>query len=304
MDIYIAINRGDWLDRHFRRPDITNTDWWHRPGSLFGNASAGDLFFVKRTGGNEIFAWARVKHVSKQEAAETAWQYSSEACSADLSYQTRAAEVLKIPVKQVTKDSTITLIALENLTWFPPERRPSVPEGFSKYTVEGRRYTHSDPEFEYLLDLAAKRLEAADENNAARDGYIRITQAQWAEILPLHRELAVRFEKWLGSRGFRDVRREQERVDVRFSRDKHTFLAELKICYDLNTRQAIREALGQVLEYSHYSGRTAAEQWWIILDQEPTAEDAGYIERLRHQYLMPVQLGYETGPTTGEFKVL
>jgi hypothetical protein len=149
MDIYIAINRGDWLDRHSRRPDITDTDWWHRPGSLFGNASAGDLFFVKRTGGNEIFAWARVKHVSKKESPETAWQYTSEACSRDLTYQTRAAEVLK---EQVTKASRITLIALENLTWFPPERRPSVPQSFHKNTVEGRRFIQSDPEFEYLLD--------------------------------------------------------------------------------------------------------------------------------------------------------
>ncbi|HSZ89546.1 MAG TPA: hypothetical protein VK822_09245, partial [Acetobacteraceae bacterium] len=87
-------------------------------------------------------------------------------------------------------------------------------------------------------------------------------------------------------------------------RDRQSFMAELKICYDQNTRQAIRDALGQVLEYNHYPGRAPSEEWWIVLDQQPTPDDSAYIQQLREHYLVPLHLGYETSPKSGEFLVL
>jgi hypothetical protein len=305
MKIYIAINDGGWLDRHDRSRHITDTDWWLKPTvNAFNNASAGDLFFVKRKGTNELFTWARLKRDYGKEAAESAWLYTSEAYSTDLTYRKRAAGALEIPFEQVTGESKIGLIALQDLTWFPDDQRPNIPDGFSKHTVTAALYVASDPGFKYLSDLAKQYPEETLRSEAIRNSYIRFTEEQSAEILPLHIELADRFLKWLRVNGYKNERREERQVDVIFIQGSHSLMAELKICYDLNSKKAIRDAVGQVLEYNHYSGRTPAKEWWIILDQQPTPEDEAYIRQLREQHLMPLYLGYETSHKSADFTVL
>ena len=173
----------------------------------------------------------------------------------DSSYRERAADVLKKRPEQVTGESKIGLLALEDLIWFPAEDRPKV--AISKFVQAGCKYIESDHEYGYLLNLPAQH-----------------------------------------------PNQEKGWIDVQFSRGKRRFMAELKICYDRNIRQAIRDAIGQVLEYNHYPGRTLFEEWWIILDQQPTPDDVAYIAQLRKQHLAPLHLGYETNPGTGEFLVI
>lgn len=70
--------------------------------------------------------------------------------------------------------------------------------------------------------------------------------------------------------------------------------AELKISKDMGTRKAIREALGQLLEYNFYPGRTGVDHWVIILDRRATHEDVLYIHTLRQQFGLPMSLGWST----------
>jgi hypothetical protein len=301
VKIYVAINKeGDWIDRHDRRRHITETDWWLNPHTTqFRNAAAGDLFFVKRKHpNNELFTCARLKCDYREESAKRAWRYTSEAYSEDSTYRERAAGVLKIPVKLVTPESKIGLIVLEDLDWFPGEHRPHVL--INKFTVNGLHYITSNPEYQYLVNLPAQHLNVTSE--AIRNSYTRVTKEQEVEILLLHKDLAGRFGKWLRDSNYRDLQPERRWVDIRFRLHERRFMAELKICYHQNTRQAIREAIGQVIEYNHYPRRTAAEEWWIILDQQPTKTDATYIRTLRARYLVPLHLGYEASP--GEFRIL
>lgn len=56
-----------------------------------------------------------------------------------------------------------------------------------------------------------------------------------------------------------------------------------------SAKQSIREALGQILEYSHYghsSGR--AKKLYIIGPEEPDEKDIAYIKNLREMYNIPV----------------
>lgn len=92
-------------------------------------------------------------------------------------------------------------------------------------------------------------------------------------------------------------------MDFQFSADGRRLMAELKICYGLNTRQAIREALGQILEYNHFDRRMPHDEWWIILDQAPTPTDKAYVERIRNLYDLPFYLGYESISGDGEFVI-
>jgi hypothetical protein len=302
MKIYIANNDGGWLDRHDSRRDISETDWWHSPkATMFRKAATGDLFFVTRTGSNELFAWARVKQNYAEEAAESAWLHTFEAYSMDLTYQERAAGVLDMRPEQATGESKVGLIALRDLTWFPDHQRPPIPDDYRKrFNRTGAQFKiKSDAGYKYFSELAEETIG----NEAIRNSYSRVTQAQLAEILPRHIELADRFVKWLEV-SYQNVQRERRRVDIRFSQGNCSLMAELKICYDLNTRQAIREAIGQVLEYNHYPGRTPTDEWWIVLDQEPAPEDKAYIEELREQHAVPLYLGYESSPKSANFTVL
>jgi len=74
---------------------------------------------------------------------------------------------------------------------------------------------------------------------------------------------------------------------------RKSVLAEFKIAYGANTRHAIREALGQVLEYNHYPRREASDEWFLILDTEPSSDDREFIRVIREQYSIPLTLGWK-----------
>ena len=77
----------------------------------------------------------------------------------------------------------------------------------------------------------------------AEDGYPRASGPQRKIILPRHNRLSNGFAKWLRERGYADVRQEEGHVDVDFMDGMTTCRAELKVCYGVRTRHAIREAL-------------------------------------------------------------
>ena len=64
----------------------------------------------------------------------------------------------------------------------------------------------------------------------------------------------------------------------------------------------LREAMGQLLEYNHYPPRSAAQAWWLVLDQEPAVDDRRFISVLREKHLPPLTIawavdhGFETFP--------
>jgi hypothetical protein len=128
------------------------------------------------------------------------------------------------------------------------------------------------------------------------DLYPRISSALRIVIRPLHRELANALVRWLKDAHQISAVWERQQIDVRFWRDGciHV-IAELKIAYGGNTRHAIREAIGQILEYNHYPGRQEFDEWLLVLDQAPSAEDKRFIERLRKEYALPLSLGWKDG---------
>jgi hypothetical protein len=63
------------------------------------------------------------------------------------------------------------------------------------------------------------------------------------------------------------------------------------IFYELKTsdvKLAIRFAIGQLLEYCHYSVKTKAEKLIIVTKYTPSSNDIAYMERLRTLYQMPI----------------
>lgn len=122
--------------------------------------------------------------------------------------------------------------------------------------------------------------------------YQRETEASKKNILRLHASLSNRFRLWLEKSWKVTVVQEKKYVDSTFRLFGKTTMVEFKICYGSQTRRAIREALGQILEYNHYAHRTEMQSWWLVLDHPPSTEDHRYVATLRERYGFPIVLGW------------
>jgi len=67
------------------------------------------------------------------------------------------------------------------------------------------------------------------------DAYYRETAAKWKIIEPRHKKLSNDFRKWLRNQHGVDAIQERNQVDVRFTFEKRTVMAELKICYGVGS---------------------------------------------------------------------
>jgi len=92
--------------------------------------------------------------------------------------------------------------------------------------------------------------------------YPRATPATIMLILPKHVTLSKLFQTWLLKQHAIKGYRERRQIDMQFEIGHDQAMAEFKIAYNGNTKAAVREALGQILEYNHYPGReTVFDRW-------------------------------------------
>lgn len=140
----------------------------------------------------------------------------------------------------------------------------------------------------------AKVPEAPGDDDALRtESYMRASPAAMKIIARRHNALSNDFAAWLGSAHGIKPTRERGQIDVQFRVKDVEVLAELKVCYAGSTRHAIREALGQLLEYNYYPARKPTQEWLIVLDVKPDSADEQYISLLRERLRLPVFLGWQ-----------
>jgi hypothetical protein len=132
-------------------------------------------------------------------------------------------------------------------------------------------------------------------NPLVEEVYPRATSASLSIIIPRHKELCNKFIRWLDRTGRKVVGREKDRVDVEFEDRLNYCRAELKVCYGMTPKSAIREALGQLLEYNYYGWRVPADRWLIVLDSAPSENDMKYVHTLREKKDLPLQLWWRSG---------
>jgi|ERR1039458_2203067 hypothetical protein len=113
-------------------------------------------------------------------------------------------------------------------------------------------------------------------------------------ITPRHKTLAIQLIDWLRDNHSIAALWEQKGVDICFLHQGLSVLAELKIAYGGDTRHAVREALGQILEYNHHPRRQARDRWLLVLDTEPTQDDELFVRSLREAYELPLTLGWKS----------
>lgn len=167
-------------------------------------------------------------------------------------------------------------------------------DGAPQHTV-----MHFDPGWVHFANgiRTVKQAPASEAQTAGtkpldEGAYLRQTHASLRNIERLHSALSNRFSQWVRTRFAVHTEQERNGVDVSFEHGGIKHLAELKICYGGNTRAAIREALGQILEYNHYPPRIQTQSWWLVLDQDPAKSDRIYIDALRGKHTLPLRLAW------------
>jgi hypothetical protein len=129
----------------------------------------------------------------------------------------------------------------------------------------------------------------------AEDAYYRESRNNLQLIVRRHNKLSNQFAAWLKTSEYSNVLQEQNYVDVVFKKDGKLYRAELKVCYGVGSTKAIREALGQLLEYNYYPGRQHANQWVIVLDERATTDDIVYMKTLKNKLKLPLSLCWREG---------
>ena len=76
------------------------------------------------------------------------------------------------------------------------------------------------------------------------------------------------------------------RVDVAVDTGGGALFCEIKVAPDVRT--AVREAVGQLLEYSHWPTDCRAKKWWVVSEGLPSAEEGAYLQALRSRYGLPI----------------
>lgn len=123
-------------------------------------------------------------------------------------------------------------------------------------------------------NLIARPARVPTDQELLEDAYVRFTKPQQRVISRLHNQLSNRFRKWLREIGTREIAAESAFIDVQCVYGGKRHLFELKTCSQhLSPRHAIREAIGQLFEYSYFPQRRAPHFAAIVLDAEPSRDE-------------------------------
>ena len=91
-----------------------------------------------------------------------------------------------------------------------------------------------------------------------------------------HNELSNAMVNYLKKNGYQNVKAEDDYVDISCNDSSGK-----KIFFELKTaktvKAAIREAMGQLLEYNHYPNNNKADKLIIVTAHEPEKEDMQYL---------------------------
>jgi hypothetical protein len=156
-------------------------------------------------------------------------------------------------------------------------------EDSSIFHSKGGRKT-SDDEDKANEETRLRQLEES--------AYSRYTKEALKVIDRRHVKLCNAFTDWLYStRGIR-CNVERRNIDATFRIGKQSVLVEFKVAYRSDPKPAIREALGQILEYNHYPDRPTHDQWILVLDCMPTEMDWVFLKALR-KYGIPLSYGWQ-----------
>lgn len=155
--------------------------------------------------------------------------------------------------------------------------------------------THSIDNFDKNCADSRKSDEINESGNRL---VVRLIEGGMVEVSDDHFRLQKKFIEWAKARGTKNIQEEfvlanGDRIDVSFNfRGKNVF-SELKTVSGSSTKRAIREALGQLLDYQYHGETIASDELWIVVDGECNKDDKKFINKLIINHKLPLVLLWE-----------
>ena len=139
----------------------------------------------------------------------------------------------------------------------------------------------------FPMESGEGNLEEDDNDTDFQDGKVVYTvEEKTVEMDLLHKRMQKAIKEILLKEGYHRVYLENEHVDIKaFTTDGRKHFFELKT---YSAKDSIREALGQILEYTHYPNMNRAEKMFIIGPEAPDEQDLQYLELLRTKYKISI----------------
>ncbi|WP_420467112.1 hypothetical protein [Panacagrimonas sp.] len=180
----------------------------------------------------------------------------------------------------------------DSITIFDPPIKISTRVGDKTLSHRFKMFTYVElAELKAALPRATKGDKRPVRVDLAEDGYFRESRENLREIVPRHNALSNALCRWLEKRGI-VPRQENRDVDVEFEYRGSSHRVEIKVSYGASIRHALREAIGQLIEYNIYPGRERSDKWIVLLDRKPGPEQVEYVNSLRKEFNLPLHLAW------------
>jgi len=171
---------------------------------------------------------------------------------------------------------------LDNLFQFVKREKQDIDAYLMEHPTSGIEMLSS----EFNDKFVGRIIHNYKENSRKKVGSALVQPSEYVKEFK-HNELSNELTAYLRNNGYLDVLAEDCYADITCKDDQGNFiLYELKT--SMTVRQAIREAIGQLLEYSHYRKERMVDQMIIVTRLAPTDEDRQYLGKLRDKYQLPL----------------
>lgn len=175
---------------------------------------------------------------------------------------------------------------IETLKDFVSNEKPMIDGYLLTHPESGIPLADSEIDNKYVKTLPGYLDHIANIQIQKKIGDVDAVKTEYTMTLK-HNELSNEMVKYLKRKGYTDVVTDKEFVDI-----QATDLQGNKIYFELKTadtvKLAIRQAIGQLLEYNHYPNKNNADKLIIVTTLEITKKDMQYLLGMRSRYHIPV----------------
>lgn len=175
---------------------------------------------------------------------------------------------------------------IESLEDFIKHEKPMIDKYLLERPESDMPLANTEIDDKYVKTLPGYLDHVADILIQKKTGDIDAVKAEYRMTLK-HNSLSNEMVKYLKSKGYTDVVTDKEFVDIQAVDPQGN-----KIYFELKTadtvKLAIRQALGQLLEYNHYPNKNNADKLIIVTTLEITQQDMQYLIGMRSRYNIPV----------------
>lgn len=175
---------------------------------------------------------------------------------------------------------------LDALQDFILHQKPVIDTYLMQHQESGIILADEEVDEKYVKAIPGYKEYALHKNKAKKTGAVVVKPSEYIMRLQ-HNKISNELVNYLKKNGYQDVVAEKNHVDIQAINPTGE-----KIYFEIKTsttvKAAIREALGQILEYNHYPNKNNAQKLIIVTECEAEQEDMQYLIGLRTVYNIPV----------------